>query len=701
MARDLNPAVNLDQFYHAADRMVRAADRAGGPHSRAARIAVHAADKVFTEGNKAFVEGLSRMKRLPVSIDEFMEGEDFLGGVEYDIWPALKDDVRRMNPDVLMGEDPVHEVYLGGATGTGKTYTGGATIMYQGYLLTCFKNAQKLFGLAPQTPVIFMLQSVSTTVTKRVIYQPIRDTITSMRYFRRFVPYNKNVDSELQLEGGIRFVPALASLQSILGQAVCGALLDEVNFMTIVEASKKVPGPAGMGGRFDQAEEIYSNISRRRKRSFTTKGISIGCICVASSTRYKDDFLDRRIDQARALGETNVLPFRHAQYEVNPKYAPDAETGDIPYGTFQVAVGNAEQGTKVIEEGMQPGVHYPASAKIIEVPLPYRADFMKNPDAALRDVVGIATDAITPFIRKRQKITDAINRGRARKLAPLVEKDLVILAEDGLPAFIPGNFPVSKAMKQKSRWVHVDLSRINDRCGIGMVRLDGFISVDLPGNDGIVSVLPRYTVEMAVGIKPSAVAEIDISDVRAWLMQLVHVYGLNIEGVTFDGFDSRETIQTLRKAGIRSGLLSVDTSTVPYENLRDALYEDRVDLQPDMELLFEELRTVEYYPEKNKIDHPPRGTKDVADGVSGAIAAANRSRVVRSGVMMMGGNAPDPTDEDTDEDLSPDQMTRLSQMVTQERDPAKEQEEPELVPRFRLRRDRVRVEKERGERDRR
>src|SRR5690348_13064553 len=41
---------------------------------------------------------------------------------------------------------------------------------------------------------------------------------------------------------------------------------------------------------------------------------------------------------------------------------------------------------------------------------------------------------------------------------------------------------------------------------------------------------------------------------------------------------------------------------------------------------------VRYYPEKDLVDHPPRGTKDVADGVQGAVFNALEHRVVWSSI---------------------------------------------------------------------
>lgn len=53
----------------------------------------------------------------------------------------------------MAGEAPVHEVFLGGATGTGKTLTGNVTVMYQAYCFDCFRQPQVLFNLAPATHV--------------------------------------------------------------------------------------------------------------------------------------------------------------------------------------------------------------------------------------------------------------------------------------------------------------------------------------------------------------------------------------------------------------------------------------------------------------------------------------------------------------------------------------------------------------------
>lgn len=591
----------------------------GHGDTRQAEIFRHATEALI-KGNAAPVEMLARMNKTPVLIDEFVESPEFLGEL-MEVWPALKDDLREMNPDVLAGAEPVTEVLLGGATGTGKSFLSSITAMYQLYLLTCFDEPQRMFGMAATTPIVFTMQSVSPTITKRVLYKPMRDIFVAMPFTKQHLRYNRHKESELEIGGGLKVVPIGANVQSIVGQAIPCAILDEVNFMQVIENSKQVAGPNGMGGHYDQAEDVYSNISRRRKRTFLTQGYSFGALCVISSTRYKDDFLDRRMAEAEKHNESGVLIRRRKQYEVAPPGRYSSER-------FTYMVSTPNKPGRIIETGEIEGTHFPQGACLEQVPFELISDFRRDPEGAQRDYMGIASEAIAPLIRKRQKIIDATSRGQ--NLSRLVEKDLVTLAVDGMPAFLPGNFPQG-ADRDKARWVHVDMSRTGDRCGIAMVRLDGF--QDKISEAEMIERLPRFSCELAVGIKPDPSHPIIIADVRSWIMQLAFDFGLYIHAVTFDGFDSRDTIQALRAAGISADVVSMDRSSAPHLQMRDALYEDRLDLQPDCEILAHEMRTLEYHVDKDRIDHPPKfGSKDVVDCLSGALFKAAQSRQVRNGI---------------------------------------------------------------------
>lgn len=599
------------------------------PQSRIYRIVENAMRKIIEEDNYHYASAIMMMKRVPVDINEFMESPEFLAGstnrAVLDVWPSLKRDIRIMNPDVWVGEKPVFEAFLGGATGTGKTISGSITNLYQLYLLTCFDEPQRLFNLSKFTQIIFLFQSTSTLVADRAIYRPFRQMFLAMEYTKKHVIYEKYKESSLILPDlNIEVATSIPNVESMVGQAIIGCILDEVNFYEVIEQSKKATGPRGLGGHYDQAEEAYTTISRRRASRFTTQGPSIGCLCVSSSTRYASDFLDRRIEKAIKNDQKNIYWARHKQYEIQPaeKYSGNK---------FKLLIGTKDYPTQVLEDDAREGKDYPKGGKIELVPIENRDAFVDDPENALRDIIGIATEAITPFITQRDKIVEAMNLGTQSRLINWTTQDEYDLARDGMPVIDPKKLP---ADRDTPRFLHVDLSISTDRCGIAVVKPTGFMKV-VDGEGNAPEALPTFELEMAITIKPAPHRNLDISEVRQFVMALRSKYGINIVSANYDGYMSRESIQLLQKTGMQSKVLSVDKTIEPYMDFRRAIYQGRIALL-DHELLATELSQLEHNVVKNKVDHPPKGTKDISDAVCGAFYAASRNRVVRADAHVIG-----------------------------------------------------------------
>lgn len=607
------------QILKRAEKLLALAENHG--EKRQAKAVQHAIVQAVEHKNFAFLEAFQLMKRFPVDIEEFIKSRHFFGD-QIEVWPTLWEDLKAMNPDVICGEEPVHEVLMGGATGTGKTTLCHCTNGYQLYLFTCFATPQRLFPdiRVPATPIVFMFQSVSSEVTKRVLYKPFRQMFTGMPYTMKYVGWDKHKDSTLDLEGNITVVPALAAVESMVGQAIAGGMIDEANFMNVVVNSKRVAGPRGQGGTFDQAEESYRNITRRRKSRFATKGMSIGTLCTLSSTRYKDDFMDRRQREVREFKEQNVHIFRRKQYEVQPKYQ------DPELKKFRLLVGNDRYHTRVLKETDVEGVDFPSGGQIELIPMGYLTDFMRDPEGSLRDVVGISTDTISAFIAQRHKIVDAIVEGSAIGLRHWVDRPDADLAE-GMPQWLEGSLP-PKNQRKAPRWAHVDLSAVKDRCGIAIIRPLGMMNVIDPKTN-LVETQPKFAIESVITLKPSEINPVDIGEIRRWLMQLIAFHGVNIVEVSFDGWQSQESRTTLRQSGVMTRLISMDKTIEPYEYLRRSLYEDRVAMV-DHEIARVELANLEYHQDKDKVDHPPKGSKDAADAICGAIYACATSRNLRA-----------------------------------------------------------------------
>jgi intein/homing endonuclease len=106
---------------------------------------------------------------------------------------------------------------------------------------------------------------------------------------------------------------------------------------------------------------------------------------------------------------------------------------------------------------------------------------------------------------------------------------------------------------------------------------------------------------------------------------MAEVFDIEVEGdpsYVANGFvshNSAETLQQVKRRGVATEILSVDTSMDPYEKLRSAIYERRIEFYRHETLLFE-LRALEHDRGSGKVDHPMAGAKDVADAVAGVVA---------------------------------------------------------------------------------
>ena len=80
--------------------------------------------------------------------------------------------------------------------------------------------------------------------------------------------------------------------------------------------------------------------------------------------------------------------------------------------------------------------------------------------------------------------------------------------------------------------------------------------------------------------------------------------------------NSAEMLQQVKRRGIKSQLISVDRSTEPYDELKSAFYENRIEIY-EYKPFIAEFKSLEYDRVMGKIDHPLAGEKDVSDGVAG------------------------------------------------------------------------------------
>jgi hypothetical protein len=606
---------NTAQLLKNAEKMYELALKHG--ETRKAKITLNAFQELHDRNNAGYIYALQKLRRMPVTIEEFMDSPEFLAE-QLEIWPKLRQSVIECNPDILAGEKKPEEILYLGASGTGKSVRAMVTNLYQLYLVDCFDWPQELYSMSRPTELVFMFLSIKPTTAEKVLYKPFRQYFLNMPYAQKHIEYNKDIESELILNQNKVVRAAAANVNSLVAHAIMSGIIDEVNFYARVKNSQQTPD----GSIFDQAEIVEKTMLNRRNSRFKFTGPNPGVICISAQTRYKGDFTDRRVYEIKKNNETKdnrVIYYR----EGRPDVWPDEK---LAKETFKILVGTDEYPTRIMDEQ---GKNYslPPNAVLMDIPKNFEDEFKRDPEYALREICGISTSAITPFIAQRQKIYEAVIPWTERNLLPWTTEqnyklnEYALLNEKGMPRVIEDNLP----RDGKPRFVHVDLSVVQDRCGIAICHIDGYREV---GNEK----LPYYVVDWVVTLEPDSVNQVDVSEVRRWVSDLRLKYGLNIARVSYDGFQSIETIQQLRKLGINAINISVDKTLEPYENIKSAFYSNQIAI-PDNDLLKSELAALELNLNANggkgKVDHTPIIGKDSADACTGAVYNASLSGDVK------------------------------------------------------------------------
>ena len=270
---------------------------------------------------------------------------------------------------------------------------------------------------------------------------------------------------------------------------------------------------------------------------------------------------------------------------------------------FRVFVGDDSRQPRIMEDDED--VREQDEALVLEVPTDYRNDFELDLLDALRDIGGVSVLAHFPFIWNREKVSEVFDNDLesilSRTETNFDEMDLHFFKDK----FKNTQFP---------RWVHVDLGLTSDRAGVTCGYVDSFVEVNRGGN---YELMPHITMDFLLEVSPVRGGEIQFWKIRDLIVKL-RQHGLPILWVSYDTWQSADSLQMLAKEGFSTGLVSLDKNVEPYEYAKTAMQENRVSA-PMHTKCFKELISLERDREKGKIDHPPKGSKDVADAFAAVV----------------------------------------------------------------------------------
>jgi hypothetical protein len=440
---------------------------------------------------------------------------------------------------------------------------------YLVYKLLCLKDPSRYFGKPSNDAIDIMNVAINAQQAKNVFFKGFRNKIEGSPWF--VGKYNPKAES-FEFDKSITVYSGHSERESAEGLNLILAILDEISGFAMETTSGN-----------DQAKTA-ENIYKAFRGSVDSRFPDFGKVILLSFPRFKGDFISQRYDDVIAEKETIL---RTHEFVINPTMSEDD-----PNNKFSIEWEEDE-----IISYKYPGVialkrptwEINPTRSIEDFKLSFFNDL---PDSMMRFACTptIVSDA---FFKNRTKLEAAFRKHNPIDAVKRLEESFVIDPE-------------------MTYYVHADLAQKHDKCAVSIAHVDKWVSVQsFAGYD---QVAPIVVVDAIVYWEPRKEGPVDLSEVKNWIIGLKR-NGMNLGLTTFDRWNSFDIQRELSSIGIKTETLSV--AKKHYEDLSMLIYEERLIL-PKIDLLLEEMQELRIM-NNNKIDHPRKKSKDLADAMCGSV----------------------------------------------------------------------------------
>jgi len=517
---------------------------------------------------KEYITNRQKWKLPRVSLDTFLDDPKYLGIGRF-VYP----EVRRICRRVVEGN--YSEAAIVAGIGSGKTSCAEILACYQTHVLLCLRDAHSNFNLAKDKPITLINMGTTATQALENCFAGIKTMMQRSPWFNSMNPRMLSNNIRFPLEN-ILLVSGNSKSTTPLGFNVFYAVLDEASFYLDNE-NKQV------------AMEIYTALQRRIVSRFGKYGL----IVMISSPMYEGDFIMQKLEEAKKFPES-IFSIQLPTWKTKPVSKADVQNKFY----FDNRLGKIEENldlsnTKEIAKLTDKGFDY--TKPVWEIPGEYRKSFAQDPDRAKRDFAAMPSLTIEAFMPQAEIIQE--------------------MFEDCLPSPVQpdGSYLFPEPPLRTNYYVHIDYALNKngrgDHAGLAMGHFDGWEI-----NPYTKEKQKRVVIDLAERIAAGPTGEIRFEDIRNKIYALQSL-GYLIDCVSMDSYQSQDNAQILRSKGLKTEILSVDRTILPYNTLKELIYSKRIKCHL-MPHLFDELRRLEVT-KANKVDHPPSGSKDVADAICG------------------------------------------------------------------------------------
>lgn len=523
---------------------------------------------------------------IPVDAKTFVEGEDYLGQpplsqIQYDIVEAMSQIYKLEDLIDLMGEEEggryykkytKNEVILQLGKGSGKDFTSTVACSYIVYKLLCLKDPARYFGKPSGDAIDIINVAINAQQAKNVFFKGFKSKIERSPWFAG--KFNAKAES-IEFDHSITVYSGHSERESHEGLNLILAVLDEIS------------GFAQEIGTGNDQGKTADNIYKAFRASVDSRFPDLGKVALLSFPRFPGDFITEKYDSA--IAEKEVITKTH-KFIMNPELPEDAQGNSLEISWDE----------DTIISYKYPGVFALKRPTWVVNPTRKVDDFMTSFFTDMGDAMQrfacVPTFASDAFFKQRDKVR-----------ACMTIRNPIDSSKRFDETFQPD--------PNKKYFVHADLAQKHDKCAVAIAHVEKWVSVQVMKD--YEQVVPMVIVDAVVYWEPRIEGPVNLSEVKQWIQNLRRK-GFDVGMVSFDRWQSFDIQNELKSVGMKTETVSV--AKKHYEDMAMLMYEERLAL-PAIDLLFEELTELKIM-KGNRVDHPRKSSKDLADAVCGAIFGA-------------------------------------------------------------------------------
>jgi hypothetical protein len=518
----------------------------------------------------------------PVDLKTFVRSPEYLGlpelsDYQYTLIEKSSQIYKESTLIKLFGEEEgrvrfkqtANEVVAQLGKGSGKDYCSTIAVSYIVYLLLCLKDPATYYGKPPGDSIDIINIAINSQQASNVFFKGFKTRIDKSPWFAG--KYNDKA-SEVKFDKAITVHSGHSEREAWEGYNVIVVILDEISGFAIDNTTGHEQAKTGAA--------IYDMY----RASVDSRFPDFGKVILLSFPRYKNDYIQQRYNAVVAEKETIIRDYKFKMDE------------DLPDDT---------QGNEFSVEWEEDHIISYKIPRVYALKRPtwevnpvrriddFKVAFFTNPLDALSRFACMPPDAVDAFFKSREKVEKAFNKGH-------LAVDNFGRLEDW---FIPD--------PDKEYFLHVDLAQKHDHCAVAMGHVNKWVNIKV--TDTYSQPAPIVEIDAVRFWTPTKDKSVDFTEVKDYILSL-KTRGFKIRVCTFDRWNSHDMMQQLKQYGINTEILSV--AKKHYDDMAMIVAEERLS-GPHIQLLIDELLQLKIM--RDRVDHPRKGSKDLADAVCGAI----------------------------------------------------------------------------------